>query len=163
LFLAKRLRRLDIVNKLLKENSGRLNPKERYNMINFGYAFYYFETGDYERSLGYVNKIKMDYFIYKYDVKSLMLRIYYELGYFEEGLSLIHTYREFLRKDEFLSDNRKFRHKNFIRFVERLILFRTGSVQSDVSFVMDKVFKTEEVSYKNWLLSKFSSILKAPA
>lgn len=155
LFLARRLNRLDMISKMIKEYANRLNPKEKYNMIRFGYAFYYFESGDYEKSIEFINKIRIDYFIYKYDVKNLNLRIYYELGYFEECLSLIHAYREFLRKDEFLSDLRKLRHRNFVAYLEKLVLYRMGSYKGDINFLRVKLVKAENVSHINWLIKKF--------
>src|SRR5205085_10817901 len=84
LFLQVRLKRMDLVKMLLSEYSTKLSPADRQGMLNFGYAFYYNALGEYERSLGYINKIKLDYFIYKYDLKNLTIRVFYNMEYFEE-------------------------------------------------------------------------------
>ncbi len=153
LFFA-RMNRLDLVKNLISEYSSKLQPKNQENMRNFSYAYYYYKLKDYGRSLEYINRIKLDYFIYKYDVKSLQLRVYYEYGYFEEGLSLIHSYRELLRKDDFLLDPRKIRLRNFINHTRKLIMYRLNDDTDDLETLRTDLETDGNTSFRSWLIEK---------
>jgi hypothetical protein len=115
LFLKIRMGRLDLVKVLINEFTDKIHLSQRENMYNFSNGFYHYELKDYGKALEHINMIKLDYFIYKYDVKNLLLKVYFEMGYYEESLSLVHSYRELLRKDVFLTDSRKIKNKNFIK------------------------------------------------
>jgi hypothetical protein len=158
LFLAVRIRKYDWLKKFVAKYSKKLHPMYIENMESFGYAYLLSETGDFDKALDYVNKISMDYFIFKYDVKNLRLKIYYELNYFEEALSLIHSYREFLRNNPFLSEKRKRRVRNFIKYLERLILLRSGSSRQDSGYLESQLSREENVTHKAWLLEKLGQL-----
>lgn len=158
LFLAVRMKKYDWLKKFIIKYSRKVHPMYTENMLSFGYAYYLSEIREFDKALDYANKISMDYFIFKYDVKNLRLKIYYELGYFEEALSLIHSYREFLRNNQFLSEERKTRVRNFIRYLEKLILLRSGSSKHDAGYIKNQLLKEKSVTYKSWLLEKLSSL-----
>ncbi|MCI0715552.1 MAG: hypothetical protein L0Y77_04425, partial [Chlorobi bacterium] len=145
--------------KLIDEFSSKIYPKGRINMYSFSNAFYYFELKDYSKSLNFINKIKMDYFIYKFDVKNLTLKIYYELGFYEEALSVIHSYRELLRKDEFLSEDRKLRHRNFIKYLRKLIIIKTSERLKEIEFFRQKLESVENLPYRRWIMDKVEELI----
>ncbi len=124
-------------------------------------AFYYFSLEKFERSLEYINKIKLDYFIYKYDVKNLMLKLYFELGYDEEAISMIHSYRELLRKDVFLTDSRKLRNRNFIKYLRKLIILKIDNNIKDIENIKIDLQNINEIRYKRWLISKVDEIVES--
>lgn len=154
LFLQIRMKRPDLMSILIDHHCDKINPKQKENMKNFANAFYYYETNNFPEAMEYCNKIKPDYFIYKYDIKNLMLKIYYELGFYEAALNIIHSYKESLRKDEFLIDARKVRFKNFINFLQKIILIKINNKSGEIDYVRSKLNKLEDVSFKNWLLNK---------
>lgn len=160
LFLSIRLKKHELLKRLVTEFSLKLSPEERPNMFNFASSFYNYEKGNLGASLKYLNNIKLDYFIYKYDVKNLTMRIYYDLNYYEEVLSLIHSYRELLRKDEFLSNNRKLRHRNFIGILGRMTLIKGKNSDDDPGFLKKKILSSN-VSYKNWLLERINELIES--
>lgn len=114
LFLGLELKESAWILNHIKVNSKKLQPDAKVNMCNFGYAYFYNLQGEYEKSLSYVERVPLDNFNYKFDMKNLKLKNFFELNYFEEMFDLIHTYRENLRKSELLSQERKTRHCNFL-------------------------------------------------
>ncbi|MEO8514487.1 MAG: hypothetical protein ABI543_13080 [Ignavibacteria bacterium] len=159
LFLLLREKKLDKVKELIDKYAAKIHPTERENMYHFSFAFYYFELGKFEKSLDYINKIKLDYFIYKYDVKNLMLKAYYELGFFEEAISMIHSYRELLRKEVFLTESRKVRNKNLIKFLRKLIVLRIDNKINDLENIKVDLEGSGYVRYRRWLLEKIGVLL----
>ena len=139
-------------------NTKKLNPKYRVNMSNYANAHYFFEVNDYDKSLGYLNKLELTYFIFKYDVYILKLKIYLERENMESALNLVHSFRGYLKNDEMLPDNRKLMYTNFLYYLEKLILFREGK-KIDIHFHRNKLQKLQNISSKDWLNNKFDQFL----
>lgn len=79
LFLALELGELKWVEKFVKKYSANVEPELIENMFNYGHSFVFYYTGQYILSLNHIKKIKLDYFIYKYDVRYLEICINFEL------------------------------------------------------------------------------------
>lgn len=160
LFLSIRENNLAFVKELIDKYTAKIHSSQHDNMYHFSFAFYYFALGEFEKSLEYINKIKMDYFIYKYDVKNLLLKVYYEMGYLEEAISMIHSYRELLRKDVFLTESRKVRNRNFIKFLRRLIILKIDNKAHEIENLKIDLQVVSEMRYKRWLLIKIDEIVE---
>ncbi len=137
-----------------------IEPDERENLVNFSYAHLYYNSGQTGKALEYYRKIKMDNFIFKYDIKILILKIYTELNYFEEALSEIKAFREFLRNNPMVSASKKTRFGNFVRHLEKLILYMAGKDSIDVSYLKSKLMKEKSLTQKKWLIDKINSLPK---
>lgn len=154
-----RTNRLDLVKNLIDEYTGKVHFTQKENMHNYANAFYNFEMKNYSKSLKCINSIRLDYFSYKYDVKKLMLRVYFEMNYFEEALSLIHSYRELLRKDVFLTELRKERNKNFIKYIRKLIMLKIDNKKSEIEELKEEIERLNNISYKKWFIKKAEEAL----
>lgn len=136
--------------------SSKLHKSDKDNMMNLAYAYLFYEKGEFMQSWKYFNKIKIDYFFYKYDVKNYALKIYYELGYYEEALTLIENYKRFLVRNEFISDSEKTRIKNFISYLGKLILFKAGQLpQKHFSTYRRRLGLTNDTTNREWILQKY--------
>jgi hypothetical protein len=151
------LKKFDWVKDFIDKFSSEVHPNEIKSIYNFGRAFYNFELGNFSDSLDFVNKISIDHFIYKYDLKNLRLRIFYELDYTEEALYITHSYKEFLRNNDLLSDGRKKRYRNFIKYYEKLVFIKTGN-NKDVDFFKYEISNNPELQYKDWFLKKIDEL-----
>lgn len=127
------LKKYSWVANLIEEYNSELNPDERYNLLNYSYTYLYSSMGNYSKALIYYNNITLNKFIYKYDIKNIVLKMYYELNYFEEALCEIKSYREFLRNNVMVNDNRKVRTGTFLKYLERLILLRINSEKKSLN------------------------------
>lgn len=149
-------KRIKWVENFILTYSSKLHKSDKDNMMNLAYAYLYYEKGEYMQSWKYFNKIKIDFFLYKYDVKSYALKIYFELGYYEEALTLIENYKKFLDRNDLLSDADKNKKKNFISYLSKLILFKVGQIpHKQFSTYFRRLSLVSEVMSKNWILEKF--------
>lgn len=149
-------KRISQAENFILKYSSKLHKSEKDNMTNIAYTYLFYEKGDYMQSWKYLNKIKIDYFIYKYDVKTYALKIYYELGYYEEALSLIENYKQFLNRNELISESEKKSRKNFILFLSKLILIKVGQIPYKQFFTYRKRMElADDTTNKDWLLNKF--------
>jgi hypothetical protein len=90
-----------------------------------------------------------------------MLMVYYELGYTEECLYLCKTYNELLRNYKLLNALRRKRFFNFVKYVEKLILYRAGTIRSDLGYIKHRLEKNNTIQFKDWLLEKISILESA--
>lgn len=152
------LKELKYMEDFISVYSNKLIPQHIQNVQNYSYALLYFEKHQYLKALNHLNKVKFDQFVYKLDMKNLQLKINYELEYFESAISVIDTYKHFLKNNQLISESRKELHKNFITNTLKLIKFRTDSKKSGISYLRDKLIKSSNVFDKNWLLEKIGEI-----
>lgn len=145
---------LNFIKRYINESDERSRP----NLLNWSYAVYYSETNDNSRSLEYISLIKADYFIFKYDLYNIKLKIFYETGSPENAIDFIHSYKEFLRNDKFFSGNRKLIYRNFIEAVELMIKCREKKNAFDTDRLKNRILGNEKILYKEWLLEKIQLI-----
>jgi len=134
--------------------SKKLIPKQVSGAENYSLALLYFEKRHFDKALSCLNKIKFDQFVFKLDMKNLQLKINYELEYFESAISIIDTYKHFLKNNVLLSESRRTLHYNFVNYTHSLVQFRTGSKKINLSFISNKISKSKNVFDKGWLLEK---------
>ena len=140
----------------IKNYYRKLNPEWMMNMYYFGLAEYYFRRKKFDDALRSFQKIQMSHFLLKVDLKSLMLMTFFELGLFENALSVIDTFRHFLSKNEILSDHLKKRYKAFLIAVQKMITFKT-SLKPASKYIIKKSI-VPHISYKEWLMEKYDEL-----
>ena len=82
------------VNKYSKQ----LRKEIRKDIAGYTSAYINFVKKNHEKALELLSVVKPPNKVYFIQFKQLYLKIYYELGYYEEGLSVIDTCKHFLNK-----------------------------------------------------------------
>lgn len=140
---------------IIKRYTMKLQPQDIENMSYYGRAMYLYATHDCELALETASKIKLDNFIYKYDIKNLQLKIYTDTERHENLYSVIHAYREYLKNDMLLTNEGKEFYKRFIYYLEKLIQYRDGKTKIDIEFLLSKMEKEKYFYHREWLVSKY--------
>lgn len=108
-----------------------LLPDEfRENAIVFSKAALAFHHGDFKTCLKLLQKIEFVDVYYHLDAKSLLLKAYFEQGEIEPILSLIDSFKIYLRRSRKISDYQRQTYRNQIRIVQMLVRHRLGSKTS---------------------------------
>ena len=132
----------------------KLKPEFRENMENLAKSNLYFERGRFEDALECLSKIPYDLFIYKVDIKNLMLRIYYELELYDAAFSMINAFRNFLSTTDEISEVFKTQQINFINFYNKLLKMKADNKPNDAGFIAKEIEKRDSVASKHWLIEK---------
>lgn len=139
----------------IRDYKGKLAPKNRDTMFHYTSAALNFEKGEYEKALGHLNEVNNEYFIFKYDVKLMMMKIFYELNYYEQALAMISSFKNFLTSNKSLSLDYRQRFGNFLKIYRKLI-----NLKERDGFAVNKLRKeiasAESIIAKKWLLEKVS-------
>ncbi len=129
-------------------------------MKKFSEAHISFERKEFAESLELLKKVDFALFTLKFDYRNLLLRIYVELNFIEEALSLLDAYKHFVINNKNVSEYYKTTTNNFLLYCKRIIDIRTGKTKSDKDSVRKALEKEDSVNFKGWLLEKIEETKK---
>jgi hypothetical protein len=153
-------RRASFVKQLAAFYSKQLPREHRENGSNLAFANYFHILRKFSSSLDYLKQISINYFAFKYDIRNLMLKNYYELGYIDAAESLVKTYKEFLTHNEMIERAKQEDYGKFVKYFHKLISF-SNDKNRDAGLWKDKLDKEANFPDKKWLLEKFEKITGA--
>lgn len=153
-------RKLKEMEEFINNFSKKLLPKHIDSIASYSHALLHFEKKNFSKAMTYLNKIKFDQFVLKIDMKNLQLKLAYESEHYESAISIIDTYKHFLKNNTLLSENRIKMHNNFLNFTSKLIQYKFGSNKVYIPLLMDSLEKSKDVFDKNWLIEKTKVELK---
>ncbi len=151
------------VKNIIDKYSVKLHPEDIHNLKNLGYSYFYYYTGDLIKAIDYAKKVKLNDYAFKYDIKNLFIKIYFEDGAFNQLNSTIRCYREFLRNDQLLNNEIKQSFKHFIYYTEHLVKEIESGNRQELSYLLDKLVKQNNVYSKEWLIKMYRAISRQDA
>lgn len=148
------------LEQFIEKYSDDLHDNHRGNMRAYSMAYLHFAKAEFEKALESILKIKYNLFLFKLDLKILQLKIYYELGYFEEGLSLVATTLSYLKSTDELAPFIKESVGEYAKCLKDLIRIRTNFKKNkdDLSSLR---LRAQKILYPNltvWLMDKIDAV-----
>lgn len=159
LILALRIKNFEWAEHFIYFYSDYLPSGQKINIVNFSMASLFFEKAEFEKSLYYLNKLKLNNVSLKLDTKSLLLRIYFEINCQESLFSLSAAYKEFLKKSEGISDSKRKSHKEFIKFTEKLLMLKPTAEEMGLNWLKIEIEAANPLLNKSWLIEKINSLI----
>ncbi|MDZ4711825.1 MAG: hypothetical protein SGI89_05815 [bacterium] len=144
----------------LEMYSDKIQPGIRDDLKNLSFASLYFIKCEYEKALVECSKINNEFFLFKTDFKTLMLKIYYELEYFEQAYSLIDSYKHFLANSKEIPDSFREIIGNFVKYYSDILKIKSHSSKESPEFIKQKIEKESKIVNKSWLIEKSNELLK---
>jgi len=158
LHLGLKLKKFNWTMEFIRVFVKKLHPERIDNMLHFSLAEFYFSKRSFSNVLKHINNIELNHFMLKVDLRNLMLMTYYELNEFESALSLVDSYKHFLKYDKTLSKSEKKRTEDFIIILQKMILYKTDPDYRDkVNFEIEI---SEELHSNNWIEEKILQLKK---
>jgi hypothetical protein len=149
------LKKFDWTENFIKDYSEKLLPEIVHHMKNYSYSLLSFAKGDYQKSLEYAAKVKSFEYLINYSTKVLKLKCFCELGYLEEAIYSVDSYKHSLRKDTTSPDWIKTRFSNFINYYVKMLMIKEEADKSvDAGILRIEISKETEILEKHWLLEK---------
>ncbi len=139
---------LNIINGYKKD----LHPERRENMHLYACALYNFYSGNFEEALSHCQRVKLNHFALKIDLKSLMLMICYELDQEISANSIIDSFRHFITNNRILSVAERRKQKSFIEVITKLFMLRRSGNLS-YGYELKKLI-ANDLPYKKWIEEK---------
>ena len=155
------LKKYEWAERFMNKYINRLLPEQRDDMLHYTSSVLYFERKQYESALLEISKVKQSNFVYKYETKILMLKIYYEIKAYENALSLIDTFNHFLTGNKIVSNQYKSMFVKFLKYLNKLIKIRMdhqGNAKNirDAGFLRASLENEKDIVSRRWLMEKCS-------
>ncbi len=157
LVTALELKEIGWAENFVNKFSGLLDPIHMENALTYGRAIVNFGNGRYEEAIRDISTVKYDYFLFKIDMKNLLLKIYYELGYFSEAMDTVDSYRHFLAKNRSVSGSFKKYNMDFVKFYVELIRVKENKGQNLDELVLG-FGRSDQIRNKGWIAGKIDEL-----
>lgn len=158
--IAIQMKQMKWAETFINEKKLLLHPEHQESAFNFAMCYLYFYKKEFSKALDYLNKVNYDVFQYKFDYKLMLIQIYYELNYTEELITLIDTYKHFLKTNLKVSDGNRKWQMNLVKFVKKLSVIKERGDESMTKQLLNEINSTNELTGKKWLIEKTEELIK---
>ena len=108
--------------------------------------------------------IEVNNFIYRFDIRNIVLRIYFETGEYDKLLDSIHNYKKSIMDDKILNKSNKDSLYKLLKYLNKLIIIINNpnlNLQEETKFLFNLVEKEPTFALKKWLLEKLFDLSKS--
>ena len=147
-------------SEFIKKFSQYLPDTHSEDTINFCRAIVAFSAGNYDEAKSFLHRVKFSFPLFKYDVRILYIKIYFENNEIEAFYSICESFKKLLDNDKKMFNERKAVYKNFIENALLVMKAKLANNISEAQHLFDKFEKDENIypNFKIWLCEAANSI-----
>jgi hypothetical protein len=160
-----RLGETDWVNAFIETWRPRLADQCRDSAYAFNKASWCYAVGDLDRVLDLLLDVEYRDIRYVQGVKALLLRTYYDKGEYEAFLSLAESFKQFLQRNDTLSDTRRTGFRNLVTFARRAFQLKMDAdylpdsrIRREVSKLREDIRTAGNIFNRSWLEEKLCEL-----
>lgn len=147
----------DKVESFINEYSVKLNPEHKKAALSYALAQVNFYRKNFAKAVELASSTETDFFQFKFLLKILSLKSYYELNDFESLYYACDSFKHFIGKNKAVGENYKIEFNNFIAVLERLVKLKTGKNEK-ISFEIKNRLSNKSIASRKWLEEKFREL-----
>ncbi|MEP7147202.1 MAG: hypothetical protein ABI792_09365 [bacterium] len=147
----------------IDENASLLRKENKKDICGFTRSHLEFEKGNFENALNFLSNTDSFNMVYYIGIKNLYLKIYYELGYYEEAFSILDTFKHYLDNNKMLKESVRSNLKNSIKLYSKLFRIRVQPekyTDFDVKMLEKYTESKNFESEKSWMIKKLNQLYK---
>lgn len=148
----------DWAEKFLNDYKSKLPPGTPDDTYNICMARSSFERKNYESTLKFISRMKIDNVMTRTHVATLSIRCYYELGYYEEALSGAEALRQFHKKNKVLPAHLKKPLIDFAKYASRLIKSKASGKKIPEEIYLSAL-NSPSFNSKIWIIDKMKELI----
>ena len=157
--VALRVEKYDWATNFIHEFKSFLPEKERANAIAYNQARIEFYKKNYSIGLKTLLSVEFTDVFYSLDSRVLILKTYFELEDYEAALSLINSFKIYLKRDKKISDFQNSTYSGFIKIFNLLIRFKLGYL-NDLNYIENELENIKQIADSTWLNQKIEILKK---
>lgn len=155
--VALRLKEFQWVEQFIKDNANSLAEEFRENACNYNMAELFYYRNDFDKAVKHLNKVEFSDVYYSFDTKKMLMKIYFEQNEIEVFLSLIASFKIFIKRNVSVSETNKEAYNNFINILQLFIKYAT---QKTAPELLKSIENTKPLADRNWLLEQYGKRYK---
>lgn len=160
LYIAIEVKEYDWIRKFIAGYLQYVRVDNKDSLENISLGILSFEISDFSKTLEYIMKVNYDHEIFKIDVKNILMKTYYELGYYETAISVIDATKHLLSGGLNISEGVKKLHLTFMKFYTELLNIRLKYDDFRHHKLIKELQEDESVLSRQWLLDKARELSK---
>jgi len=149
------LNELEWAEDFIQKYGNKLYPEVKEDMIKWAYGVLYFRKKEFEKSLNYMNQVKDVVDILKFDIRRDILKLNYELKYYDRIPELINSFRHFLSNTKTSIPHVIDKEKIFLLFFSKLY---NCAVSKDIGKIKLLQKQINEIDLDSWILDKLKEL-----
>jgi hypothetical protein len=131
----------------------------REDLYNYYKAYILFCEKKFEKSNSHLGKIVKDSPFLRLDSKTLRMRNYFELDYYDSAFSQVDSFKQFLKRNKSISPVKRNSYSNFLKFYTSLLKKKSGA-KVEIDSLMEEIKICNRVRNKDWLMEKAFELVK---
>ena len=143
----------DFLNNFIELYSPALNPENKDSAVNYAMAQMYFRKKEFGKTLEHISLTDTDFKNFKFHLKLLALKSYYELRDDDALYYLSDSFLHFINNNKNVNDHYRVEFSNFIRAIDQLVKYRLKGFDKYLHRV-EEILSRGEVASPVWLKSK---------
>jgi hypothetical protein len=148
------------VNNFISQYKSELDKINRENTFIFCSAFYNYWIKNFSEALNLAAKVKTDDSSYKHQLKSLYLKIYYDLNETEPFYSHVDNYKHFISSEKNVGEQVRLNVNNYINYAKRLFDLKSSNIidSIEVKMLENEIINNKAMINKPWLLRRIKEL-----
>jgi hypothetical protein len=146
--LGLRLQKFDWTEQFIKKYTDILEEEYRLNAFNYSLADLSYHKQEIPTALTHLREVEFTDIFFTLDAKIMLLKIYYDNEEEEALLSLLTSFKIFLKRNKLISNEVKSTYENFITLLSQIL----KSKKEKSSILKEKINDTPLLTDRNWLL-----------
>ena len=147
--LGLRLQKFEWTEQFIKGYTDVLATEYRLNAFNYGMADLLFHKQDMRGALIHLREVEFSDIFFTLDAKVMLIKIYYDKQVEEALISLLASFKIFLKRSKLISNEVRQTYGNFITLVHQLWKTQPQQMPS----IIERINETSLLTDRNWLLS----------
>lgn len=145
--------------KFIEEYYDKMNPEERDGIYKFSKGLLRFHQGVYEETMKLIEEVDFVHFRLKFDVRILKLKVFYELGYFENARYLIDAFRHMVKVSNNINENTRKRINLFLKYYNKLLKIKESGNYYEVKLMQEEVKKKPNCEQIKWINESLTALM----
>lgn len=145
-----RLDEKDWVKEFIYNYKSKIHQRFRENAFKYNLANYYFYEGDFGEAMQLLLQVEFTDIFYNLDSKSLLLKSYYELEEYEALFAHSEAFKNYLRRNDKISNYQKLVYKNLVKYLTRLARIKVSN-RSIPKKLANEINETSQIADVTWL------------
>ena len=156
--LGLRLNRFEWTEQFIRKNTDILAEEYRLNAYNYSLADLSYHKQEISTALTHLREVEFTDIFFTLDAKIMLLKIYYDNDEEEALLSLLTSFKIFLKRNQLISAEMKNTYENFINLLNQIL----RSSHADSMDLQKKINDTPLLTDRGWLLQVIQKLKKKP-
>lgn len=146
------------VEEMVKKHESDLAPEHRVIMSHYFLAEVCCLKNDFNGALKEISKIDSSIFILKPLLYALQLKVYYELNYVDEALSIIDTYRHYISNNKQATTIVRKARTDYLAIYKKLLMYKNGKRLYTPEQLKLEIQQSNAL-HKKWMLQKATELI----